>query len=405
MKKLAIITIAIFIVISSSIYYGFSVTPDIQLHIIDKAIEESESENITDTVSINFSPLTKKILFGCNDDLTCALKGLRDVSKSESPEIVLETFSDITFAAKQTGHECHILGHDLGFFLYGYTDDLLQALLLTDRTCGGSFYHGIMRAYFTTNLLSDNGVPSEIVASKACDELVDVTYSQIRSECAHGVGHGLIIAHNYDALTAVTRCDVFEDDFALRSCVEGAFMQHSQRGSTSGGTFDEDDPLFPCSVLDEKYAEACYHYHSIHLLRNVNWSVQEAFELCDKNENEMHVRHCYYGIGLMNAFHTQYNFDKILSDCQKGNINYQTYCFAGAVYDTADQMGISLGFELCQILPQQFKMDCYENLGKWIQTIYFTNEEIVDYCSQINNSKYYEACINANPEEIGLLNT
>lgn len=404
MKKIAIIAIAIFVVISSSIYYGFSVTPDVLLDTKDEIILESESENSQNNVLINFSSSTKGTPIECDGDLGCALNDLKDVSESESPEIVLKTFSEITFAAKQTGNKCHVLGHELGIFLYGYTGDLSQALSFTDRTCGGSIYHGIMKEYFKTNLLSDDGIPSYIVASKACDELVDVSYSQIRSECAHGIGHGLVIAYNYDALTAVTRCDAFEDGFAQRSCAEGAFMENT-RGylSAGGGTFDEDDLLFPCNVLDEKYAEACYHYHSIYLLNKVNQSVEDAFGQCEKNPNEMQVRHCYYGIGIMNAFYSNYNFDKILSNCQKGNLNYQTYCFAGAVYNTSDQMGISRSFELCQILPQQFKMDCYENLGKWIHTIYFTNEEIEDYCSQLNNSKYYQACINGNPEEIGLL--
>lgn len=404
MKKIAIIAIASFIVISSSIYYGFSVAPDVLLHTKDEILLESESENSHDSDLINFSPSTKGTLIECSGDFSCALNGLKDVSESESPEIVLKIFSEITFAAKQTGHRCHVLGHELGNFLYGYTGDLLQSLSLTDRTCGGSIYHGVMQEYFKTNLLSDNGSPSYIVASKACDELVDISHSQIRSECAHGVGHGLVIAYNYDALTAVTRCDEFEDDFAQRSCVEGAFMENALGYlATNGGTFDEDDLLFPCNVLDEKYAGACYHYHSIYLLKKVNKSAEDAFEQCEKNENEMHVRNCYYGIGIMNAFYSNYNFDKILSNCQKGNLNFQTYCFAGAVYNTSDQMGISRSFELCQILPQQFKMDCYENLGKWIHTIYFTNEEIENYCSQLNNSKYYQACVNGNPEEIGLL--
>jgi len=403
MKKFVIIAVVSFVIVLSSIYYGFSVTPESQLNTKDEIIQEPESENLQDNTSIHLSASTKAKLVECSGDLFCVLEDLKDLSESQSPEIVLKTYSDLTFAAKQTGNECHKLGHKLGNFLYGYTGNLLQALSLTDRTCGGSIYHGIMQEYFKINLLSDNGTPSYIVASKACNELVDVSHSQIRSECAHGVGHGLVIAYNYDPLTAVTRCDEFEDAFAQRSCVEGAFMENALEYSNGGGTFDEDDLLFPCSVLDEKYDGACYHYHSIYLLDKVNYSVDDAFEQCEKNENEMHVMHCYYGVGIMVAFHTNFYLDQISFHCQSGNLNYQTYCFAGALYNTSDQMGISRGFELCQILPEQFKMDCYENLGKWIHTIYFTNEEINDHCSQLNNSKYYQACINGNPEEIGLL--
>ena len=68
--------------------------------------------------------------------------------------------------------------------------------------------------------------PSEIVAIKACDELVDVSYSHIRLECAHGVGHGLTMGYYYDIFTSVKKCDLFEDELAQRSCVEGAVMEN-----------------------------------------------------------------------------------------------------------------------------------------------------------------------------------
>jgi len=89
--------------------------------------------------------------------------------------------------------------------------------------------------------------------------------------------------------------------------------------------------------------------------------------------------------------------------CQKANINYQNYCFAGNIYSIPDQIDVNQGFEFCKLLPQMFKRDCYDNLGKWIHTIYFTEEEIESTCSQVKNTEYYQVCVNANPEELGLV--
>lgn len=400
MNKFTIIAISSVIVISS-IFYVVSIMPEFSSDTNDKLI--SESENSHEGVSIHFSPLTKATLIECKGDTKCALDILNDLSRNESQEDVLKAFSDFSFAAQQSIHNCHVLGHELGHFLYDYSGDLKHALLRADRTCGGSYYHGIMQGFFKTNSLSFNGVPSYTVAKNACNELVDVSHSQIRSECAHGVGHGLMVAYNYDALTAINRCYEFEDDFAQRSCAEGAFMENAQRYSKNLGTLDENDLLFPCNVLEEKFEGACYHYHAIYLLNKVNLSIEDAFEQCEKNKNEMHVKHCYYGIGIMSTFYSNYDNDKILLDCQKGNLDYSTYCFAGAIYTTADQMGVDNGFELCQILPEKFKKDCYSNLGKWIHTVLFTEEEIDEYCSQLKNSDYYQVCMDANPNEIGLV--
>ena len=135
----------------------------------------------------------------------------------------------------------------------------------------------------------------------------------------------------------------------------------------------------------------------------MNYSVEFAFEQCEKNKNLMHVKHCYYGIGIMEFFNSLDNFDNIVFKCQKGNTAYQTYCFSGAVYSIADQTGNKQGFEFCKLLSSSFQNDCYRTLGKWIHTIYFTEEEIVKSCSVLRNAGHYQVCVNANPKEIGLL--
>ena len=401
--KLSIIATACFVALSLLIYSGI-VMPNLQIMSQDEIVIEPDTEHSDGAFPFNFTPNAKDILTTCGKDYDCIVDSLKYVSKNENQALVLETYSDIINAFKQTGDVCHGFGHQIGMFLYSYTGNLHQVLQLIDRTCGGSIYHGVMQEYFKTNLHSYGDTLMYIVASNACDEIVDVSYSQIRSECVHGMGHGLVIANNYDFLTAIKKCGEFEDGLAQRSCVEGASMENVMAYSRNkGGTFDEHDVLFPCSVLDERYAEVCYHYHSGYILKKVNQSVEDAFKQCNKHQNENHVRHCYYGIGIMKAFHNHDKLENIISACQNGNLNYQSDCFAGAIYNIADHKGINQGFELCNLLPNMFKMDCYKNLGKWIHTIYFTEGEIENVCSQLKDAEYYQVCINANPEELGQL--
>jgi len=347
---------------------------------------------------------SQSIFSNCESDGDCLLQSLVDLSKNEDRETVLTTFSGMTTTIKQSGRECHVFGHHLGFFLYDFTENLDEALSLIERTCGGSIYHGVMQGYFATKSFSDNGIPTSVVASNACNELHDVSYSHTRTQCAHGVGHGLVIAHNYDVFPAFEECEVFEDEFAQRQCKSGVSMENSGIYHTpEGATFDEDDLLFPCSALDVKSAVPCLYWHLLYVMRTLNGSVEDAFEECEKNENETLVKYCYYGIGRTQIFSYGDNLEILIPICQKANLNYQTYCFAGLNYSLIGDRDLNRGVELCKLVPQMSKMDCYETLGEYIHTIYFTDEEIENACSQVNDTEYYQLCINANPEELGLV--
>jgi len=344
---------------------------------------------------------SQSIFSNCKS-LDCLIESLTYLSKTEDRETVLTTFSGVTKLMQDSS--CHRPGHKLGQFMYDYTNDLDEALSLIDRTCGGSIYHGVMQGYFTTKVLSDNGTPTIVVASKTCNELVDVSYSQIRLECAHGVGHGLVILYNYDAFAAFGGCDIFEDGLAQRYCVEGAAMENLGLLHTpKNATVDEDDVLFPCNAVDEDIAIPCLHFQPAYIFRTVDWSVEDAFDQCEKNKSEILVKHCNYGMGVTTSWLAMNTLENIASVCKKANLSYQTYCFAGAAYSTADQININQSFKFCELVPDTFQMDCYETLGKWIHTIYFTEEEIQSTCSQVKNTEYYQVCINANPEELGLI--
>jgi len=399
--KLSIIATACFVALLSSIYSVIAL-PNLQIMSQDEIVIESNEDHSDGAITFHFTTNAKDILPTCGRDSDCIINSLKYISKNEDQALVLETFSEITDSFLKTGKNCHGSGHPLGMFLYDYTGNLSQALLLADRTCGGSIYHGIMQGYFKTMSLTDDGTSAFNIASNICNELFDFPYSQMRRECAHGVGHGLVIANNFDGLIAMEKCGGFEDGFAHRACIEGASMEHVSV-SPNKGTFDEHDILYPCNVLDEKNEGACYTYHARYILNNVNKSVYQAFKECEKDRNENHVKYCYYGLGAMQGGKFKDKLEKIVLVCQQGNIKYQSYCIKGAVFRLVDEIGINRGSDLCYQTPKMFKIDCYEYLGKWIHTIYFTEGEIENVCSQLKDAEYYQVCINANPEELGQL--
>jgi len=400
--KLTIIAAACFVALFSSIYSVIAI-PNLQIMSQDKIVIESNEDRSDDAITFHFTTNAKDILPTCGRDSDCIVNSIKYLSKNEDQALVLETFSEITDSLLKAGNTCHGIGHPLGKFLYNYKGDLSQALLLTDRTCGGAILHGIMQEYFKTMSLTDDGTSAFNIASNVCNEIFGITYSQTRRECAHGVGHGLVIANNFDGLTAMKKCGGFEDGFTHRACIEGASMEHVSAYSSNNGNFDEHNVLFPCSELVEKNEGACYTSHAKYILNKVSKSAYDAFKECHKDQNEIHVRYCYYGIGSMQGVYFKNELEKIVSACQQGNIKYQPHCFEGALIRLLDEIGIDKGSDLCNITPKMFKNYCYESWGKWIHTIYFTQEEIEKNCSQLNETQYYQICIEANPEELGVL--
>jgi len=400
--KLTIIAATCLVVLSSSIYAGI-VIPNLQIMSQDEILVEANEDHSDGAISFHFTMNAKDILPTCGRDSNCLVNSLKYVSKTETQEVVLETLSEITDSLLKDGRMCHGIGHPLGKFLYAYKGDLAQALLLTDRTCGGSILHGIMQEYFKTMSLKDDGTSAINIASNVCNEIFDFPYSQMRRECAHGIGHGLVIANNFDGLTAMKKCGEFEDGFAHRACIEGASMEHVTASVSNKGNFDEHNVLFPCSELDEKNEGACYTSHAKYILNKVKKSAYDAFKECDKIQNENQLRYCYYGMGSIQGTVFKNELEKIVSTCQQGNVKYQTYCIEGAGIRLLDEIGMDQASELCNITPKMFKNDCYESLGQWIHTIYFTEEEIEKNCSQLTEAEYYQICIEANPEEIGVL--
>jgi len=401
--KLTIITTACIVALSSLIYSGIAI-PNLQIMSQDEILSEPNEDRSVHLFSTHFATNAKEILPTCGKDVGCIVNSLHYVSKYKNQAFVLETFSEITDSLLKAGLNCHGIAHPLGSFLYDYTGNLSQALLYADLKCGGSLYHGIMQGYFKTNLLSDADTPTYIVASNVCDELFSVSSSVTRFECAHGVGHGLVIAFDYDYLEAVKRCEEFEDGLAQRSCVEGSTMENdNEHTKIHGESHPEDDIFFPCSKLEEKHAEPCYNYHGGYILKHVDRSAEEAFKQCEKIKNKKHVRHCYYGIGLWESHKLTGKLESILTLCQKGNQKYQSDCFSGAANIVTDQSGINQGLKLCKILPDMFKLNCYNTVGKWIHLIHVTQKEIENACSQLKDAEYYQTCIEANPEELGIL--
>ncbi len=342
------------------------------------------------------------ILSKCGNDDMCVVEAIQKLSKSETQEIVLEVIDELLDVFQTTELICHKYAHHIGKFLLGYSNgNLTKALTLASGKCGGAQYHGIVENYFLTGFFSGNLKLENLQISDSCDILSNNPRTIVRVDCAHGFGHGLFKVLNFNISSSVLKCDEFKTILERDACYRGIFMENQiQILGKTGGVFDENDILYPCNILSGDEASACYHYHTSHILRQHQFSLNKAFSECSKIIPEKFVKACYYGIGVkVRAANLNLSSDKIISKCQVGEPKYHSFCVAGGAGYMAKQIGTDEALEYCKSVPNDFQIECYKAVGRMIILNSSTTNEIHEKCSIIEKSDHFEACTEANLEE------
>ena len=308
----------------------------------------------------------------------------------------METVDDLLSSYQEQGIYCHQQAHHIGKFLYGYFGDLSQVLSYVDRRCGGAVYHGILEVYIESNVLLNDLTLKDIEISELCSEFEDPSYG-ILLECAHGLGHGLAKAYDYDFFSAVKNCDQLEEAGVRTECYEGVSMANVvEYTETKGGDFDENDILYPCNNLEEKYASGCYYYHASYIVMQKNFSAFESFDVCDKIESENSKNSCYSGIFRTFIPNHDDNMNSMISMCQNISQDYQKYCIKAVVDYLLDQKSTDKALEFCKVVPEKFKMNCYDVLGNGV--LIFYPKDVANVCSNVEEN-YYDVCMNGIPQK------
>ncbi len=87
--------------------------------------------------------------------------------------------------------------------------------------------------------------------------------------------------------------------------------------------------------------------------------------------------------------------------CQMGEQpQYRGDCFRGVVMTIVNNRGTDQAFMFCLRIPEQFKADCYDGLGKWIRMLHVATEARAAECSKAENAQYFETCMKDDLETI-----
>jgi hypothetical protein len=290
------------------------------------------------------------------------------------------------------------------------------------ESCTGLYqsgcYHGVVQAY-----LDANGTDSATV-SRVCNLIKAAeTNLWLRFQCVHGIGHGLVNNLAMHLPKALAGCDWLVNGWDASSCYGGAFMEfivagrgqahhpakraaadsaqsteaHGEHQHHEGAdTFavrNKSDPLYPCSVIGEKYQPACYGMQAGIIYETVGPDFGKIAEACDGAPVMMRP-HCYQGIGTYLSGVVVRNSEKAITRCNEGHPTYRRWCFVGVVKNFIDVTAQpDDGFAFCRLIHGQpvEAVSCYVAVGEQIAVLYQGTPERSRECAKAG-AEYVGAC-------------
>lgn len=262
--------------------------------------------------------------------------------------------------------DCHQLAHVIGRTEADLVNNIDEAYVQGDNFCWSGYYHGVMESIVSR--IGVAALPSRIPT--ICAQIkAQKPYSFYDYNCVHGLGHGIMDVYNGDIFKSLKLCDLLKDPWDAQSCYGGVFMQNVMNEIVLGHgkpLFKADDPMYPCTAVDDQYKEQCYLMQTSHALQAANEDFATVFSECSAVESK-YVDTCYQSLGRDASGNSDSTVGQTRASCMLGKtLDARRNCIIGAVKDfvsyyhsdtQANQLCLSLDSDLqsvCQTTKTQY---------------------------------------------------
>jgi hypothetical protein len=198
------------------------------------------------------------------------------------------------------------------------------------------------------------------------------TYKFSHYNCVHGLGHGLMAIQGNEIFASLESCDRIKDKWERESCYGGVFMENIMseiNPDHSTEYLKEDDLLYPCNAVKDKYAYQCYQMQTSHALRVVGYDFAKVFQLCTTVESPNDTT-CFKSLGRDASGSTISDAQRTKDICLMGPTEEaQRYCVIGAALDFVsyhhnDQQALAF----CELLEDSLKAECVEDVRSYYKS-------------------------------------
>ena len=222
---------------------------------------------------------------------------------------------------------CHGQAHDLGQAILAQEKDLGLALMKCRNKCTSGWMHGILM-----EALKDKSFP------EITDQMISFCENKEMKEihkpgnCAHGIGHALVVITHNDIEKSLAACSTFPDSALGYYCATGVFMEYLVTGKTEK---PENSGLhYPCDTYT-RYPAACYRYRVPQMLKELDGNYDKVSAECLALSQPTRLG-CFHGLGKAAIIPVLKN-PKLLADiCKYGTSSDQAVCIEGAIEKLAD---------------------------------------------------------------------
>jgi len=318
------------------------------------------------------------------------------------------TLDALAAAARDVDEHEHEFAHVLGIEAYGKSTDIVK----TFSACGDGFSsgcrHGVIQAYFESR---EQVTQPEVEA--LCQPFKSPGASRwVLFQCVHGMGHGLTMLYAHDLPRALTDCDMLSDGWDRESCYGGAFMEsvinattphhpatqlaahsHHHVAATTFKALEPADPLYPCSIMAERYLHACYQMQTSVMLNLNHGDLGDAAKSCERAPVQVRPV-CFQSLGRDITSYTARDPEKTATMCHKASEPYRPPCYFGAAKALVDWTATTdAAFAFCAIVGHEAGgPTCYQALGEEIATLLAPLPEREQQCLRAQEPQAVTAC-------------
>jgi len=223
---------------------------------------------------------------------------------------------------------CHGQAHELGQTIYALSKDIGLALMECNTSCTSGCMHGILMEAFKESTLPE--LTNQM--GNFCNNNEKMSKIHKPGNCAHGIGHALMVVTDYDIEKSIMACSSFSNPAMGYYCATGIFMEYLITGRKED--FSKRGLHFPCDKYTQ-YPAACYRYKIPYIHKEFKKNNEKLANECLELPKSLRLG-CFHGLGKANTraiFKNPKHLDEV---CHYGTPDDQAVCIEGVIEKLAE---------------------------------------------------------------------
>jgi hypothetical protein len=291
---------------------------------------------------------------------------------------------------------CHRIAHAIGAAALARNEgNVARTFAEGSSACWSGYFHGVLERAFI-GLRSYDAKSLGVKARGLCSQGSVRDSSWLNYQCLHGLGHGLMITTGYQLPLVLEVCDELGGAFARTSCKGGVFMENilTSYGGQSPWVRD-DDPLYPCTLVEPRHKYPCYQNATTRILRVVGPDWKKIAEICTQADAEF-VTTCFGSYGQNASVAAFRKLRPTVATCAIARpYDGEEECFRYAAMDlTGTYSSGTKAAALCDAARAAIRGSCYEAIGLMLRRLKPTGVAQRSECRAVASAPRYAArCI------------